>query len=77
MQIAIYSICVCLELNNLKSLLKCRRAVRRHPRVIIAGVLLSVRDSRTVSGQSRTHGTQSTNIAGAAPARKFLRQRRS
>ena len=66
---AIYRTCVCLELNKLKSPLKCRRAVRRHPRVIIAGVLLS--------GQPRTHGTQSTNIAGAAPARKFLCQRRS
>ena len=66
---AICKSCVCLELNKLKSPLKCRLAVRRHPRVIIAGVLLS--------GQSRTHATQSTNIAGAAPARKFLRQRRS
>ena len=65
---AIYRNCVCLELNKLKSPFKSRRAVRRHPRVIIAGVL---------SGQSRTHGTQSTNIAGAAPARKFLRQGRS
>ena len=45
---AIYRSCVCLELNKLKSPLKCRRVVHRHPRVIIAGVLLS--------GQSRRLG---------------------
>ena len=40
MQIAIHRNCVCLELNQLKSPLKCRRALRRHPRVNIAGVML-------------------------------------
>ena len=71
---AIYRNCGCLKLNKLKSPLKCRRAVRKHPRVIIAGVLLS--DSEC-EWQRSSHWTQCTNIAGAAPARKFLRQRRS
>ena len=65
---AMYRRCVCLELIKLKSPLKCRRAVRKNPHVIIAGVLLSFRRL-----QSRTHGTQSPNIAGAATAGKFLR----
>ena len=34
---AMYRSCVCFKLNKLKSPLKCRRAVRRHTRVIIAG----------------------------------------
>ena len=64
---AMYRSCVCLELNKLKNPLKCRRAVRKHPRVIIAGV----------AGDCSLGPAGRPNIAGAASARKFLRHRRS
>ena len=38
----IYRNCVCVELSNIKSPLKCRRALCRHPHVNIAGGVLSV-----------------------------------
>ena len=38
---AIYTNSVCVELNKFKSPLKCRRAICRHPRLNIAGVVLS------------------------------------
>ena len=71
---AIYRNCVCVELSKLKSPLKCRRALRRHRRVNIAAGVLSAVTAVTPSG---SHGLKSPNIAGAAPARKFLRHRRS
>ena len=38
---AIYRNCLCVELNKLKSPLKCRQALHRHPLVNTAGVVLS------------------------------------
>ena len=64
-------VCVCVELNKRLSGLKCRRALRRHPHVIIAGAVLGAESQRLQSQ------TQNTNIAGAAPARKLMLQRRS
>ena len=44
MQMAIYRSCACLELNKLKSPLKCRRAVRIHHHMTIAGEILMAGD---------------------------------
>ena len=41
---SIYRSCVCLELNKLKSPLKVDPALRRHHRVVIAGVILMAGD---------------------------------
>ena len=61
-------VCVCVELNKLKSALKFILALRRHPHVNIAG---------EVECGDCSHGLKSPNIAGTAPARKFLLQRYS
>ena len=52
MQMVIYRSCVCLELNELKSPLKVDKLCR-HPRVIIAGVILMAGESGTAVSDSR------------------------
>ena len=75
MQMAIYRSCACLELNKLKSPLKQgRRALRRHPHVIIAGVITVILMAGDCSLGLKT---PTLLVPGAAPASKFLRERRS
>ena len=63
-----------VELNKLKSPLKCRQTLCTHPCVKTAGVVLSVVTAVTRLAAHACHGLKSPNIAGAAPSRMFLLQ---
>ena len=62
---AIYRNCVRVELNKLKSPLKCRGALRIHPHLNIAGAALSAETAVTDSKPQHSWGRSGTQVSAS------------